>query len=61
MKRTQKQLIEDVQQSEKIGEALAELTTSVDTGSIPLDWSAKLLNTVLGEIYFLKEEELSND
>ena len=59
MKRTQKQLIEAVQESEKIGEALADLVVAYDNGEGYLRQSVNLNAVVMAEIIFLKEVDLS--
>lgn len=61
--RTQKQLIEDVQQSEKIGEAIANFVIAIDTGSRThgLKEQAALLQTIFSETHFLKNEQIEEE
>lgn len=57
--RTQKKLIEDVQQSEKVGEAIAELVLAKDRGETGLRQQAILLTILDSEFHFLKNEVLA--
>lgn len=60
MKRTQKQLVEAVQQSEAIGNALANLAIAIDTGSLAAKEQTYLLSTAISEVYYLKNEDLED-
>lgn len=61
MKRTQKQLIEDVQQSERVGEAIAAYVIAKDTGGSAIKEQALLLTLLDSEFHYLKNEQLESE